>query len=240
MRILVVEDEPALGAQVARGLREDGHAVDLVADGPTALDELLGPGEERYDVVVLDVLLPGCDGLTVCRQARAAGLRVPILLLTARSSVDDRVRGLDVGADDYLPKPFAFVELLARLRALGRRVPLAYSDTLRVGDLTLDPATRRVERAGRPIHLTAREHTILELFMRHPGQVLTRAQIADRAWDLGAEHASNVVDVFVGNVRRKIAAPGAAPLLRTVRGVGYTLRPPEKAAGESPPTDDQR
>jgi two-component system OmpR family response regulator len=230
MRILVVEDDPVLGMHVARGLRDEGHTVDLVGDGPTALAHLLPPGEERYDLVVLDVLLPGCDGLAVCRQVREAGRRVPILLLTARSAIEDRVQGLDAGADDYLPKPFAFAELLARLRALGRREPQVRVGPLRVGDLVLDPVTRRVVRAGRPIHLTAREYAILELFLRHPGQVLTRDQIADRAWELGAEHASNVVDVFVRTLRRKIDDPYPDKLLQTVRGVGYTLRAPGSAA----------
>lgn len=230
MRLLVVEDEPALGAQVARGLREEGHTVDHVGDGPTALDSLLPPGGERYDLVILDVLLPGCDGLSVCRQVRAAGRRVPILLLTARTAVDERVAGLDAGADDYLTKPFAFAELLARVRALGRREPHVRVGALCAADLTLDPATRRVERAGRALHLTAREYAILELLLRHPGQVLTREQIADRAWELGAEHASNVVDVFIRNLRRKIDEPFPVTLLHTVRGVGYTLRPPTAAS----------
>jgi len=229
MRLLVVEDERPLAEQLARGLREEGYIVELVGDGPSALDALLAPGDGRYDLVVLDVLLPGCDGLTVCRRARAAGLRVPILLLTARAAVEDRVQGLDAGADDYLTKPFAFDELLARLRALGRREPHVRVGPLRAGDLTLDPHTRRVERAGRPIHLTAREYAILELLLRHPGQALTRDQIADRAWDLGAEHASNVVDVFVRNLRRKIDDPHSDKLVRTVRGVGYALQAPEDA-----------
>ncbi len=227
MRILVVEDEPQLGAQVVRGLREEGHTVDLIGDGLTAIDHLVAPGEERYDLVVLDVLLPGCDGLAVCRRVRATGRRVPILLLTARGAIDDRVAGLDSGADDYLTKPFAFAELLARLRALGRREPRVRVGPLRVADLTLDPATRRVARGGRPVHLTAREYAILELLLRHPGQALTRDQIADRAWELGAEHASNVVDVFVRNLRRKIDDPYEDKLIHTVRGVGYTLRAPD-------------
>jgi DNA-binding response OmpR family regulator len=226
MRILVVEDEPALGVQVARGLREEGHTADLVADGPAALDALLPPGGERYDLVVLDVVLPGCDGLAVCRQVRAAGRRVPILLLTARSAIEERVAGLDAGADDYLVKPFAFAELLARLRALGRREPQVRVGALRAGDLELDPATRWVARAGRPVRLTAREYAILELLLRHAGQVLTRDQIAERAWELGAEHASNVVDVFIGTLRRKIDDTHPVKLIHTVRGVGYTLRAP--------------
>lgn len=230
MHILVVEDEPALAAQVARGLREEGHIVERVGDGPSALGHLLAPGDERYDLVVLDVLLPGCDGLAVCRQVRAAGRRAPILVLTARSAIEDRVQGLDAGADDYLTKPFAFAELLARVRALSRREPLVHAGALHVGDLVLEPVTRRVTRAGRAIHLTAREYAILDLFMRHPGQVLTRDQIADRAWDQGAAHASNVVDVFVGTLRRKIDDLQADRLLYTVRGVGYTMRAPSTMA----------
>lgn len=226
MRILVVEDEPALSVQVARGLREEGHTVDLVGDGPAALDALLPPGDERYDLVVLDVVLPDCDGLAVCRQVRAVGRRVPILLLTARSTIEERVAGLDAGADDYLVKPFAFAELLARLRALGRREPQVRVGALRAGDLELDPATRWVTRAGRPVRLTAREYAILELLLRHAGQVLTREQIAERAWELGAEHASNVVDVFIGTLRRKIDDAHPVKLIHTVRGVGYTLRLP--------------
>jgi DNA-binding response OmpR family regulator len=224
MRILVVEDERVLGNQIARGLREERHTVDLVGDGLSALDYTPLLGDGLYDVVVLDVALPGCDGVTVCRRWRAAGLRVPILMLTARSAVDDRVEGLDAGADDYLTKPFAFAELLARLRALGRRDPGLQVGPLRAGDLALEPLTRRVERAGQAIRLTAREYAILELLLRHRGQVLTRDQIAAGAWDLGADHASNVVDVFMRNLRRKIDDPFARKLLHTVRGVGYTLR----------------
>jgi len=224
MRILVVEDEPVLGAQIARGLREERHTVDLLADGRAALDHTPALAEGRYDVVVLDVLLPGRDGYSVCRAWRAAGLRVPILMLTARQAVEDRVQGLDAGADDYLTKPFAFTELLARLRALGRREPGLRVGVLRAGDLTLDPVTHRVERAGQVIHLTAREYAILELLLRHAGQALTRDQIAAGAWEMGADHASNVVDVFVRNLRRKLDDPYPDPVLHTVRGIGYALR----------------
>ena len=223
MRILVVEDERTLGMQIVGGLRDELHTADLVTDGLSALNAAPRLRDGLYDAVVLDVVLPGCDGLTVCRQWRASGLRVPILMLTARQTVDDRVSGLDAGADDYLTKPFAFVEFLARLRALGRREPSLHVGPLRAGDLTLGPLTRRVERAGRPIHLTAREYAIVELLLRHPGQVLTRYQIAAGAWELGAEHASNVVDVFIKNLRRKIDGPYARKLLHTVRGIGYTL-----------------
>ncbi len=226
MRILVVEDEPALGESISRGLREERHTVDLVADGSAALaytDLLI---QDLYDAVVLDVLLLGCDGLTVCRRWRATGVRAPILMLTARQEVEDRVSGLDVGADDYLTKPFAFAELLVRLRALGRRELALQVGPLAVADLTLDPRSHRVERAGAPISLTAREYAILELLLRHRGQVLTRDQIAAGAWDLGADHASNVIDVFMRNLRRKLDDPYPQKLLQTMRGVGYTLRDP--------------
>lgn len=177
-----------------------------------------------YDAVMLDVLLPGCDGLTVCRRWRASGLRVPILMLTARSAVE-RVRGLDAGADDYLVKPFAFSELQARMRALARREPNLQIGTLHTGDLVMDVQLHRVERAGRPIHLTVREFSILDLLLRHQGQVLSRERIAAGVWDLEAEHASNVVYVFIRNLRRKIDEPFVHKLLETVRGVGYTIRP---------------
>jgi len=230
MRILVVEDEPVLGAQIARGLREERHTVDLLTDGRAALDRAPELAEGRYDVVVLDVLLPGRDGYSVCRAWRAEGLRVPILMLTARQAVEDRVQGLDAGADDYLTKPFAFTELLARLRALGRREPGLRVGVLRAGDLTLDPVTHRVERAGQVIHLTAREYAILELLLRHEGQALTRDQIAAGAWEMGADHASNVVDVFVRNLRRKLDDPYPDTVLHTVRGIGYALRAPAEDA----------
>jgi two-component system OmpR family response regulator len=183
-------------------------------------------------VVVLDVMLPRCDGFTVCRRWRAGGIRVPILLLTARAEIEDRVLGLDAGADDYLTKPFAFGELLARLRALSRRAPTIQVTTLQLGDLTLDPLTRQVARAGRPIALTQREFAILELLLRHAGRVLTRDQIAAGAWELDAEHASNVIDVFIRNLRRKIDDPHEHKLLHTIRGVGYSL----KAHASPPPT----
>ncbi len=234
MRILIVEDEPLLGELIARGLREEQHTVDLLADGRAALDLTPEIAEGRYDVVVLDVLLPGRDGIALCREWRAEGLRVPILLLTARQTVEDRVRGLDAGADDYLTKPFAFVELLARVRALGRREPSLQIGPLCVADLTLDPLTHRVERAGHMIHLTTREYALIELLLRHPGQTLTRDQLAAGAWELGAEHASNVVDVFMRNLRRKIDDPFAHKLLHTVRGVGYSLRDLSEQASGAP------
>ncbi|HZT96815.1 MAG TPA: response regulator transcription factor [Chloroflexota bacterium] len=229
MRILLVEDDEALGKHVARGLREEQHTVDIVTDGDSALDYAYLIREGVYDLAILDILLPDCDGITVCREWRKLGLRIPILMLTARRAVEDRVLGLDVGADDYLTKPFAFAELVARVRALGRREPQLQIDRLQVGDLSLDPISHRVERHGKAIDLTPREFRILELLLRNPGQVLTRDQIAERAWDLGAEHASNVVDVFVHTLRRKIDAPYEPKLLHTVRGTGYTLREPMQA-----------
>lgn len=231
MRILVVEDERLLGEQIARGLREEMHVVDLVTDGQTALDYA---ALALYDAIILDVTLPLRDGLSVCREIRQQGIQSAILMLTARQSVDDRVAGLDAGADDYLTKPFAFAELLARVRALTRREGSVRVGPLEVGELSLDAVTHRVQRGAEIIHLTAREYTILELFMRHVGQTLSREQIAAAAWDMDADHASNVVDVFVRNLRRKIDDPVSADqkMLHTVRGVGYVLRPasPDNAA----------
>ena len=190
MRILIVEDEPALGEQLVRGLREERHTVDLALDGRTALDYTPLLHDGRYDVVVLDVLLPGCDGLTVCRRWRGEGLRIPILMLTARQAVEDRVGGLDAGADDYLTKPFAFAELLARLRALGRREPELRPSALRVADLTLDPLTHRVERAGHYIHLTTREYAIVELLLcNHPFE-----KVGDQLLALSSKRCSSLLD----------------------------------------------
>ena len=221
MRVLLVEDDPSLADAVRRGLVEQGYAVDAVSDGQAALEYALGAG---YDVLILDVMLPGLDGTSVCRRLRAAGDATPVLMLTARTSVDDRVAGLDSGADDYLAKPFAFRELLARLRALLRRPASAYDPVLRVADLELDPATRRVRRRGQAIELTNKEFAILELFLRHPDQVLTRTQIADRIWDEGFMAVSNVVEVYVGLLRRKLGDTSEPRLLETVRGAGYRLR----------------
>jgi DNA-binding response OmpR family regulator len=223
MHILVVEDERLLADQIARGLRENRHVVDLVSDGPSAVAHAT---TQAYDLLVLDVMLPGIDGYAVCRQVRAAGVRTPILMLTARREVRDRVEGLDAGADDYLTKPFAFAEFLARIRALERREPGLRLGPLQAGDLILDPITHKVERAGQPIHLTPREYAILEYLLRHRGQVLSRDQIAASAWELGAEHASNVVDVFIRNLRRKIDDQHTIKLLHTVRGAGYAIRVP--------------
>ena len=236
MRILIVEDDQRLRDSLRRGLEDELHTVDVVADGFEALDYTGIILDGTYDAIVLDVMLPGCDGVTVCRRWRQEGVSTPILMLTAMREVEDRVQGLDAGADDYLTKPFAFVELLARVRALGRREPAVRSEVLQVEDLILDPATHRVERAGTPLELTPREHRILELFMRNQGQVLTRDQIADRAWELGADHASNVVDVFIHTLRRKIDGPYPVKLLQTVRGMGYVMRPSGSGVRAGHPT----
>lgn len=234
MHILVVEDDHALGDQIVDGLRRERHIVDLVIDGRAALDEAPALRDGVYDVVIPDVLLPQCDGLSVCRQWRAGGLRTPILMLTARRAVEDRVKGLNAGADDYLTKPFAFAELLARVHSLGRRETALRPAVLRIKDLTLDPLTHRVARDGREIRLTAREYAILELLLRHPHQILTQDQIAAAAWERGAAHASNVVEVFVRNLRRKIDDPSPDKLIQTVRGVGYTVRAEGDGAEPAP------
>jgi DNA-binding response OmpR family regulator len=230
MRILVVEDEPLLGSQIANGFREERHIVDLVTNGDSAIAHLMAPDNVGYDALVLDVMLPGLDGFAVCREIRRRGVRVPILMLTARHAVDDRVRGLDAGADDYLTKPFAFAELVARLRALARREPTLQLGPLQIADLTLDPMTNRVLRGERVLSLTAREYAIVELLMRNSPRVLTRDQIAVGAWDRDADHASNVIDVFIMNLRKKIDDGEPVKLLQTVRGVGYTLRAPHARA----------
>jgi two-component system, OmpR family, response regulator len=220
MRILVVEDEPRLAALLRRGLDEAGHAVDLVGTGEEALDWARAAA---YDALVLDVMLPGVDGFEVCRRLRRAGAKTPILLLTARDAVSDRVNGLDAGADDYLTKPFALVELLARLRALARRPAEALDPVLRAGSVRLDPATRRVWRDQDEITLTNKEFRILECLLRRPGRVLTRALIAEQVWDYDFPNATNVIDVHVRTLRRKLGDPAPGLLIQTVRGVGYRL-----------------
>jgi two-component system OmpR family response regulator len=221
MRILVVEDEAKLAALLQRGLSEEGHAVDVAATGEDAL--WMGVAVE-YDAVVLDVMLPGVDGFEVCRRLRASDVWAPILLLTARDAVHDRVTGLDAGADDYLAKPFSFDELLARLRALGRRAAAERPAVLEVDDLRLDPAARRVWRGDREVELSAKEFALLEAFMRRPGQVLSRYQLLEHAWDHAYENRSNVVDVYVRYLREKIDRPFGCDSLETVRGAGYRLR----------------
>ncbi|MHB8509947.1 MAG: two-component system response regulator RppA [Candidatus Dormibacteria bacterium] len=221
MRLLLVEDERKL-ARLVQGLLEDeNHTVDLAFDGEEAL-EFVRAGE--YDLLVLDVMLPGIDGLEVCRQIRARRLRTPILMLTARTSVEDRVAGLDAGADDYLTKPFAFAELLARIRALARReVPATISNLMSVGDVTLDTKTREVRRGERLVDLTPKEFALLEYFMRHPNQVLTSQQIADHVWSYDFDGLTNRVAVYISYLRRKLSAGGIDDPIQTVHGVGYRL-----------------
>jgi two-component system OmpR family response regulator len=221
MRVLVVEDEPAMASVLDRGLTENGFAVDVAATGEDAVWLV---GEHDYAAIVLDVMLPGIDGFTALGVLRRSGHWAPVLLLTARDSVADRVAGLDSGADDYLTKPFAFPELLARLRALTRRGARERPAVLVVGDLTLDPASRDVARAGVPISLTAREFSLLECFMRQPAQVLSRRQLIEQAWDFAFDSDSNVVDVYVGYLRAKIDRPFGRRSLATVRGAGYRIR----------------
>jgi two-component system, OmpR family, response regulator len=220
MRILVVEDDDEIAAIIERGLNEAGHAVDVTDDGDDALAWTL---IVEYDVLVLDVMLPSRDGFDVARVLRSRGDHTPVLLLTARDSIDDRVTGLDSGADDYLVKPFAFPELLARLRALDRRQPVLHDATLAIADLTLDTITHEVRRAGVSITLTNKEYRLLELFMRHPNQVLTRNTIANRMWNYEFDNFSNVIDVHVRYLRRKIDEPFTRKLIETVRGAGYRI-----------------
>ena len=222
MRILVVEDERKVASFIRQGLQEEGYTVEVSADGATALDLILaGP---PYDLVVLDVMLPRRDGFAVLKAMRDRRVETPVLLLTARDSVPDRVMGLDLGADDYLTKPFAFEELLARIRALTRRAPVERPPVLEVGDLRLDPAAHRAWRGDRELDLSAKEFALLELFMRRPGITLTRTQLLDGAWDIAFESRSNVVDVYVRYLREKIDRPFGRNSIETVRGVGYRLR----------------
>ena len=221
MRVLVVEDEPKMAALIRRGLQEEGLAVDVAAKGE---DAVWMAGGTEYDAVVLDVMLPGIDGFEVCRRLRGDAVWTPILMLTARDGVEDRVAGLDSGADDYLAKPFSFAELLARLRALVRRGAGERPAKLAVGDLQLDPATRRVWRGADEISLSAKEFALLETLMRRPGEVLSRLQLLDHAWDMDYENRSNVVDVYIRYLREKVDRPFGADTIETVRGVGYRLR----------------
>jgi two-component system OmpR family response regulator len=225
MRVLVIEDEPKLAGLLARGLREEGHATDVAGRGE---DALWMAQARPYDAIVLDVMLPGLDGFSVCRQLRAAEVWTPVLFLTARDAVDDRVGGLDAGGDDYLVKPFSFSELLARLRAVARRGPVARPTVLELGTLRLDPAAHRAWRGETELELSAKEFALLELFMRRPGQTLTRVELLDGAWDMGYESRSNVVDVYVRYLREKIDRPFGCHSLETVRGVGYRLLAEDK------------
>lgn len=224
MKILVVDDERAVRESLRRALGLEGYEVKLVESGEEGLEHLRR--EPFPDAVILDILMPGIDGLEVCRRLRTAGSTVPILMLTARAEIDSRVAGLDAGADDYLPKPFALAELLARLRALLRRAGNddAAAGALRFSDLELDPGTREVTRAGRPIVLTRTEFALLELFLRNPRQVLTRSVIFERVWGYDFGPSSNSLDVYIGYLRRKTEEGGAPRLIQTVRGVGYALR----------------
>jgi two-component system, OmpR family, response regulator len=222
MRVLIVEDEVKMARALRRGLEQEGYAVDTAGDGE---DGLFQGTENPYDVIVLDVMLPKLDGFEVCRRLREAGRWAPVLMLTARDGVGDRIAGLDVGADDYLVKPFSFGELLARLRALLRRSPVERPPVLVAGDVVLDPATHSVTRAGKRVELSVREFGLLEYLMRRPGQVVSRTSILEHCWDVNYDGFSNVVDVYVGYLRKKLEQPFGRPLIRTVRGVGYVLEP---------------
>ena len=221
MRVLVVEDERKLGELLRRGLGEEGYAADLADRGEEALWMAQAVS---YDAIVLDVMLPGADGFEICRRLRGNGVWSPVLMLTARDAVDDRVSGLDAGADDYLAKPFAFEELLARLRALTRRAPAERPPVLEVGDLRLDPAAHKAWRDDQELVLSAKEFALLELFMRRPGLTLSRTQLLDGAWDMAFESRSNVIDVYVRYLREKIDRPFGRDSIETIRGVGYRLR----------------
>ena len=221
MRILLVEDDRKVASFIRKGLSEEGYAVDVAPDGETGLARGL---DRLHDVIVLDVMLPGKPGFQVLRELRQARVATPVLLLTAREAVEDKVQGLDAGADDYLTKPFAFAELLARVRALLRRGKAGQAPILQVADLTLDPATRAVKRGGEAIPLTNREFALLEYFLRNPGRVLTRTMIAEHVWDYSFDSGTNVIDVYVNYLRKKIDADRAPKLIHTVRGVGYVLK----------------
>jgi DNA-binding response OmpR family regulator len=221
VRVLVVEDERRLSGIIKRGLLEEGYSVDAVYDGEEA--QYMAENNP-YDIIVLDIMLPKKDGLSVCQELRLKKVNTPILMLTAKDSVEDRVKGLDFGADDYMIKPFAFSELLARLRALLRREPLAKTSRLEVGDLVMDTLTREVWRGQRRVELTAKEHAILEYFMRHPNVVITRTMLEENAWDYEFDSLSNIIDVYIRRLRAKIDVPGEDSLIQTLRGAGYRLK----------------
>jgi two-component system, OmpR family, response regulator len=221
VRVLIVEDDVRMAAAIRRGLRFEGLVVDIATDGEQALRIVSGTD---YDAIVLDVMMPGLDGFETCRRLRLDGIWAPVLMLTARDAVEDRVRGLDGGADDYMVKPFSLAELTARLRALVRRGPVERPTVLEVGELRLDPGTREVWRGDAEVQLSAREFALLETFMRRPGQVFTQTQLLEAAWDLGYEQRSNVVEVYVRYLREKIDRPFGVSSIETVRGAGYRLR----------------
>ena len=220
MRALVVEDEVRISEFISRGLGQQGYAVDVAHDGEEALD---WAGIATFDVIILDVMLPQRNGFEVCRLLRERNIQTPVLMLTARDAVEDRVRGLDSGADNYLVKPFAFAELLARLRALTRREKTALGSVIQIGDLNLDTTTWEVSRQGVAVELTTKENRLLEYLMRHPNQVLTRTMIAEHVWNYDFDNATNVIDVHIRNLRRKIDDPFPDKLIQTVRGAGYRI-----------------
>ncbi len=220
MRLLLVEDDPVIAASLAKGLREQAYAVDLATDGDAAVREA---AIVPYDAVILDVMLPRRDGFAVCREIRRRGLTMPVLMLTARDAVADRIAGLDTGADDYLTKPFEFGELLARVRALLRRGPALAPPVLRVADLALDTRAQRATRAGVPVALTTKEYALLEFLARNAGRVVGRAEISDHVWDDHYDPASTLIESYINRVRRKLDVPGLPPLIHTRRGAGYVL-----------------
>ena len=227
MRLLIVEDERGIASALRQGLSESGYAVDVARDGMEARDYVLAT---TYDIILLDILLPKLDGLSLLRDLRARGLAMPILLLTARDAVDDRVAGLDAGADDYLVKPFSFSELLARIRALLRRPVLKTTNRLTAGDIAMDLSARSVTRGAQPVVLTPREFAMLEYLLRHPGQALSRSQIAERVWSWEFHGETNIVDVYVGYLRRKLDRAGEPSNIETLRGYGYRLRDEPRGA----------
>jgi DNA-binding response OmpR family regulator len=225
MRILVVEDEPAISSAIRSILEAEGHAVDVAGDGPAALD---WADAYAYNLAILDVILPGMDGIAVCRALRAGGSKLPILMLTALDAIENRVTGLDAGADDYLSKPFAAAELLARVRALRRRGVGEAAPMVRAGDLELDPAAREVRRAGRLVRLTSKEFALLEVLARHPGQVFPQDRLIEAVWNADFAAESNVVEVYIRSLRRKLDGGRRDGLIETIRGVGYRLRPDDQ------------
>ena len=235
MKVLVVEDEPAIGNAIRIALTDEGHAADVVTNAADALDWI---GAADYGLVILDIILGGVSGLELCRRLRGDGFVEPILMLTALTSVEDRVTGLDAGADDYLPKPFAITELKARVRALARRPAPWMGATITVGDLVLDPRKLGVTRAGKPVRLTAREFAFLELLARHPGQVFTQEHLMDVLWGADAEIGSNIVEVYIRSLRRKLDDGRRDGLIETIRGAGYRLRAPDpqERSGDAAPS----